>query len=69
MLFRKKIEPSCSYCRFGTKLCDTDVACIKRGVVGAGESCSKFSYDPLKRVPSSTAELKTANLREEDFAL
>lgn len=69
MLFNKKIEPCCSYCRHGTKLCDTDVACLRRGVVGAGESCGKFTYDPLKRTPPAKARLKTAHLTEADFIL
>ncbi|MGE4483578.1 MAG: hypothetical protein AB7C97_00545 [Oscillospiraceae bacterium] len=69
ILFNKTIEPCCSYCRHGTKLCDTDVACLKRGVVGAGESCEKFTYDPLKRTPPAKAQLKTSLLSEKDFAL
>jgi len=69
MLFNKKIEPSCSYCRFGSRLSDEEIACLKQGVVGAAGSCQRFSYDPLKRVPPRHSQLQTDKLREEDFAL
>ena len=32
MLFRKKIEASCAYCRFGAKLEDDKILCAKKGL-------------------------------------
>lgn len=69
MLFRKKIEPSCSYCRRGKELDEESVVCIKKGIVAPWDSCGKFSYDPLKRIPSLPQRLITRGIKEEDFAL
>ena len=32
MLFRKKIDRACSYCRHGVPLCDGQVLCVKKGI-------------------------------------
>ena len=50
MLFNKKIQRSCAYCLYGTKLEGQQVLCAKKGVVSC-EKCRKFRYDPTKRVP------------------
>lgn len=69
VLFKKKIEPCCSWCRSGVKISDTEVACIRRGIVSSAGSCRKFKYDPLKRDPPVTSPLKTGGLTEEDFTI
>jgi len=69
MLFNKKIEPSCSYCFFGSRISDEEVACIKKGVVSSGTFCRKFKYDPLKRAPSKPTVLNTSDLTQDDFSL
>ena len=69
MLFRKDIEPSCAYCKRGTLVSETEVMCMKRGVVSADGNCRSFRYDPLKRVPPRPVKLNTDQLREEDFSL
>ena len=69
MLFRKKIERSCSYCAHGVKLDEEQVLCIKKGVMEAGDSCSSFRYDPLKRVPPRPITPDFSRLKEEDFSL
>ena len=51
MLFRKKIQRSCTYCQHGTMLNDEEVLCIKRGIVCVNRVCRKFTYDPCKRIP------------------
>ena len=50
MLFRKKIEKSCLYCRYGTKMSEDMMLCAKKGIVVISEDCRKFRYDPFKRV-------------------
>ena len=35
MLFRKKIEPRCSYCARGGRANDHEVICAKKGIVPA----------------------------------
>lgn len=69
MLFRKDIDPCCSYCTRGTRISNTEVVCLRRGIVSAGGQCKKFRYDPLRREPASPAPLKTDNFSEDDFAL
>ncbi len=69
MLFRKDIEPCCSYCEKGSLISETEVRCKKRGVVSAAGSCSAFRYDPLKREPPRPAKLHAEKYSEEDFKL
>lgn len=69
MLFLKKIEPSCSYCASGSRISDTEVACLRRGIVSAQGSCRKFTYDPLKREPPHTEPLDPEKYTQEDFTL
>lgn len=69
MLFRKKIDPSCSYCVHGQQVSERDVVCGKKGIVPVEGNCRKFRYDPMKRVPSRPATLRTQGLKEEDFSI
>ena len=69
MLFRKDIERCCAYCCRGQGISEREVACVKRGVVPAENSCRSFRYDPLKRVPPRPAVLETERLKPEDFAI
>lgn len=68
-LFRKNIEPCCAYCQQGQQVNETDVMCVKCGIVPAEHHCRRFRYDPLKRVPPRPAALDTRNLKEEDFSM
>ena len=69
MLFRKEIEPRCAYCQYSNVLNESQLTCLKRGIVSPSGSCRKFSYDPLKRVPPRPAEPDFSRLRDEDFSL
>lgn len=69
MLFRKKIERSCTYCKFGTKMNEDEVLCAKKGVVSCSKPCRKFSYDPCKRIPLKAKPLDFSQYSEEDFKL
>ncbi len=69
MLFRKNMDPRCAYCQYAQRLSEEQMTCLKKGIVNAGNSCRKFSYDPLKRVPPKPAALNTSRLKEEDFSL
>jgi len=66
-LFRKNIEPSCSYCSHSSDIGGGDLVCIKKGIVRSDESCPKFSYDPFRRRPPEPKKLEHKNLSEEDF--
>lgn len=69
MLFDKKIDPSCSYCKYGSTIGDGEVVCIKRGVIPAWHSCRRFSYDPLKRIPPRPQMLSSEGFEKKDFEL
>ena len=69
MLFRKKIQKSCAYCQYGTKLNDEQVLCIKKGVVAMEGKCRKFTYDPCKRIPVKAKALDFDKYNEEDYSL
>lgn len=46
----KPIEPMCEYCERAHTESGT-LICSKKGEVSSDDSCKKFKYDPLKRVP------------------
>lgn len=69
MLFRKKIERSCTYCRFATQLDDEQVLCAKKGVARISKPCRKFRYDPCKRIPPKAKAIDFAEYDKEDFTL
>lgn len=69
MLFRKKIEGSCSYCQRCTKLNDDQVLCIKRGVMPINGKCRAFRYDPCKRIPGKPKALDLTKYEHEDYSL
>jgi hypothetical protein len=69
MLFRKKIERSCTYCLHGTKIDDELILCAKKGVVSVDGECWKFAYDPTKRIPPRMKPMDTTKYDEEDYSL
>lgn len=69
MFFRKKIERSCSYCQFATKIDEEQVLCCKKGVRASGSKCRKFMYDPCKRIPAKPKALDFHQYDEQDFSL
>lgn len=69
MLFRKKIDPRCGYCQYCAKLNDEQVLCIKHGIRTVDKKCSKFRYDPCKRIPSRAKSLDFKKYDTEDYSL
>lgn len=69
MLFRKKIDRSCSYCAHSGKVDDRTVLCSKKGFVSSCHHCRKFRYDPLKRVPARMKAQDFSKYKDEDFSL
>ena len=69
MLFRKKITPVCAYCQWGTTMDETQILCVKKGVVPAESKCRKFRYDPCKRIPQKMKPLDTKKYDEVDFSM
>ena len=68
-MFRKSVEPACAYCRHSRKAEDEDYICVKQGIVSAWDSCRRFSYAPLRRVPESAPAPKVEGLDPADFTL
>ena len=68
MLFKKKIERSCGYCVYGTKLEGQQILCAKKGVVTC-EKCRKFRYDPTKRIPLKAKAPDFEKFGDSDFIL
>ena len=69
MLFRRDMDPSCSYCRHGVGIGFGEVACRRCGIMSAHGKCNAFQYDPTKREPDFAIRLNTSELDEGDFAL
>ena len=69
MLFRKKIDVSCSYCVCGTKLDNGQILCSKKGPIEAREKCFSFRYDPLKRTPAKAKAMDFSKYTDDDFTL
>ena len=69
MLFNNNIEPSCSYCRYGESLGYDEYACSKRGIMAGSGFCGTFRYEPTKREPDPSPNLRSTGLSEDDFTL
>ena len=69
MLFRKKMDRSCLYCRFGTKMDEDMMLCAKKGIVPVCDGCRKFRYDPFRRVPTKPRALDFSKHEQDDFSL
>ncbi|HIS60611.1 MAG TPA: hypothetical protein IAC17_09255 [Candidatus Faecousia faecipullorum] len=69
MLFRKKIEKSCSYCLYGAKLEDEAILCAKKGIRSAESFCRRFKYDPCKRIPPRHKPLDPSKYEDTDYSL
>lgn len=69
MLFRKKIERSCSYCTHSAKLNDDQVLCAKKGIMPLYGKCLRFKYDPCKRIPAKAKALDFSKYDNTDFSL
>ena len=69
MLFRKKIERRCEYCRRGTALDAYTVLCTKKGIRHITDKCWRFRYDPCKRIPPKAKALDFTKYDREDFSL
>lgn len=69
MLFRKKIERSCTYCFFATQLEGGQFLCMKKGLRSGDLPCWRFKYDPCKRIPLKAKALDFSKYDQEDFSL
>ncbi len=69
MLFTRKIDPRCAYCKHGEVLDEHQVICAKKGIVSPSGFCRRFSYEPLKRIPPKPMVPHFNQFTEGDFDL
>lgn len=67
MLFRKKIEPACAYCANSSPVDEDTLICVKKGLTSPWQKCSRFSYDPLKRVPEPPVQPSAEGIDSDSF--
>lgn len=66
-LFNKQSK-RCEICLFGIQDRENKVVyCEKKGVMDFFDSCRKFEYNPLARIPNQQKELPTYT--DEDFKI
>ena len=66
-LFGNNIKPACKYCEMGKAGEGEIIKCEKFGDVKAYDSCKKFVYNPLKRIPKKELQLANSAVNEIDF--
>lgn len=67
-LYGNNIESACEICALGHRTADgKSVLCSRKGVVERYDSCRRFDYDPLKRIPERPQ--KKAEHEAEEFEL
>lgn len=66
-LFGNNIVPSCKYCEMGSYQGGEKIVCSKFGEVKPYDSCKKFIYNPLKRIPKKELSLATSAVNDIDF--
>ncbi|MDE7398023.1 MAG: hypothetical protein K2N06_00700 [Oscillospiraceae bacterium] len=66
-LFGNNIKPSCKYCQMAQVGEGDKIICPKMGEVKMYDSCKKFIYNPLKRIPKKELQLVNSAVNEIDF--
>lgn len=66
-LFGNNIKPSCKYCELGKPGEGDVIKCSKFGDVKTYDSCKKFVYSPLKRIPKKELQLANSAVNDIDF--
>lgn len=66
-LFGNNIKPSCKYCELGTAGEGDKIHCSKFGDMKSYDSCKKFVYSPLKRVPKKELQLANSAVNDINF--
>ena len=69
LLFRKDIEPHCSYCRYSAPAEPGMVICRKKGIIPESEGCRRFRYDPLRRTPPKPVRMDFSRYDARDYSL
>ncbi|MDR3311344.1 MAG: hypothetical protein LBS90_08380 [Oscillospiraceae bacterium] len=62
-------EIRCAYCRFGDRISDAEIGCVKHGITVPEFRCAKFRLDRAKRVPELPRRLDASKYTRESFRL
>ncbi len=66
--FNKELSHYCEYCAYGkSSEFSNEVLCPKKGITHLKDSCRKYKYDPLKRIPKTVKLDK--DYTKEDFSI
>lgn len=57
-MFNKKNPKLCLYCAWADKTLGENMLCYYKGPVKPDYKCSKYKYDPYKRMPSRQPDIK-----------
>ncbi|MEE5992389.1 MAG: hypothetical protein V3G42_04010 [Oscillospiraceae bacterium] len=64
--FNPKIQPKCVYCQYGRRQRENGlIFCEKKGPMEQDDSCNKFLYAPLKRIPVKQLQNEGVPIDEE----
>ena len=66
-LFGNNIKQSCKYCALGNPGEGDVIKCSKYGDMKAYDSCKKYVYNPLKRIPKKELSLANSAVNDIDF--
>ena len=66
-LFGNNIKPACKYFELCKALENDKFECEKFGEVKSYDSCKKFVYNPLKRIPKKEVLLANSDVNNIDF--
>ena len=69
MLFRKRHQKLCEYCKFAAAAEPGFCICKKKGIVREDSHCLRFRYDPLQRKPKHAKALDFSKYDKTDFSL
>ena len=66
--FDKAMKPLCAYCQYGKRTKDGGrILCEEKGLMEENQSCKKFIYAPLKRIPTKQLKIEGALTEEEMY--
>ena len=69
-LFRKKVDRACQFCSYALLTSEQHITCTKKKkLMPLDGKCTRFQYDPLKRVPSKAKALDFSKYEEFDYSL
>ena len=67
-LYGNHVQSCCEVCQHGRRSADSQVVlCVHKGVMQLHQTCRKFVYDPLRRIPHR--QPMPESFSKDDFSL